>query len=153
MLIHVREEVKVFICPTFETFQPFIITQSWNHKIPIIDSHKIMMSLLQIRHLLSVKNQILSTKKTKRKMSLLQRFWSVRWETQVYRNSEFWVAHRLKSFYEVYMEVIWLFQQIGCLLVFFLIWIRVATWGEQGSPDMARTDLAFGDWLAFPADV
>lgn len=123
-----------------------------NNKITIIDSHKIMMSLLQIRHLLSVKNQTPPRKK-RRKMSSLQRFRSVRWETQVYRSSEFWVAHRQKSFYGVNMEVIWLFQQTGCLLVFFLIWIRVAAWGEQGSPEVARTDWAFGDWLAFPADL
>lgn len=31
-----------------------------------------------------------------------------------------------KIFYGVNAEVIWLFQLIGCLAVFFLIWIRVA---------------------------
>ena len=97
-----------------------------NNKIPVTDSHKIMLSLLCIKHLLSVKNQIQSTKKKRRKMSLLQRFWSIRWETQFYRSREFWVAHRPKSFYGVNMEV------TCCLLLFFLVRNKEAQrWQEQ----------------------
>lgn len=53
----------------------------------------------------------------------------------------------LKGFYGVNMEVIRLFQLIGCLVVFFIC-IRVTESGEQGNPKMMRADLVFGDWLA-----
>lgn len=68
-------------------------------------------------------------------MHLLQGFQPVSQETQGYRSNEFSVAHRLRDFYGVNTEVIWLFQKIGCLVVFFLAWIRVAESGT-GSPEM-----------------
>ena len=70
-------------------------------------------------------------------MSLLQGFHPANQETQGYGSNEFRVGHRLRDYYGVNAEVIWLFQQISCLGVFFLIWIRVAeSWG-QGSPQIA----------------
>ena len=76
--------------------------------------------------------------KTKQKeISLLQGFQPASREMQGYWSNEFRVAHRLKGFYEVNVEVVWLFQLIGCLVVFFPIWIRVAESGEQGSLEMA----------------
>ena len=85
-------------------------------------------------------------------MSLLQGFQPASQETQGYGSNKFWVAHRLRNFYGINTEVTWLFQMISCLVVFFLIWFRVAESGEQGSPEMEWTDLAFGDWLVSSAD-
>ena len=48
------------------------------------------------------------------------------------RSNEFWVAHRLRNFYGINMELIWFFQLIGCLVVF-LIWIKVAESGGKKS--------------------
>lgn len=44
-------------------------------------------------------------------------------EIQGYGNNEFRVAHRLRGFffYGINEEVIWLFQLIGCLVVFLAI--------------------------------
>ena len=64
-------------------------------------------------------------------MSLLQGFPLTSQGTQGYRNNEFSVAHRLRNFYGKNAEVVWLFQLVCCLVVFFLIWIRVAELGRR----------------------
>lgn len=70
--------------------------------------------------------------KTKWKDDFIVGFQSTSQETQGYGINEFRVAHRLRDFYGINREVIWLFQLIGCLVVFFLTWIKVAESGEQG---------------------
>lgn len=70
--------------------------------------------------------------KTKWKDDFIAGFQSASQETQGYGINEFRVAHRLRDFYGINREVIWLFQLIGCLVVFFLTWIKVAESGEQG---------------------
>lgn len=85
------------------------------------------------------KSCTLSKTKQSRKKSLLQGFRPARRGAQGYGSNESLVAHKLTGFYGVYAEVTWLFQLIGCLVVFFVIWIRVAergnkevqTWCEQ----------------------
>lgn len=64
-------------------------------------------------------------------MSLLQGFQLTSQGTQGYRNNEFSVAYRLRNFYGKNTEVVWLFQLVCCLVVFFLIWIRVAELGNK----------------------
>ena len=64
-------------------------------------------------------------------MSLLQGFQLTSQGTQGHRNNEFSVAHRLRNFYGKNAEVVWLFQLVCCLVVFFLIWIRVAELGRR----------------------
>lgn len=69
-------------------------------------------------------------------MCLLQGFQLVSWETQGYGRDGL-QDHRLRNFYRVNAEAIWLFQLIGCLGIFSLIWVRVTESGEQGSPETA----------------
>ena len=68
-------------------------------------------------------------------MGLLQGFQPTSQETQGYGNNEVWVAYRLKDFDGINTKVIW--PLVGCLLVFFLIWIRVVASEEEGSLEMA----------------
>lgn len=86
-------------------------------------------------------------------MNLFQGFALASQKIQGHGNSEFWVAPKLRDFYGINAGAIWLLQLISCLLVFFLIWIRIAESGEQGSPDMVWKDLAFEDWLPSSADL
>lgn len=85
-------------------------------------------------------------------MSLSQGFPPAIQETQDYGSSECQGTHRLRGFYGVNVVIIWLFQLIGCLVVFLPLGIRAAKSGEQGSPETVPTELVFGDWPAFSAD-
>lgn len=69
--------------------------------------------------------------KQSRKTSLLQGFSPASQETQGYENNESRAAHRLRDFLCSKCRCFWLFQLIGCLVVFFLIWIMVAESGEK----------------------
>lgn len=90
--------------------------------------------------------------KQSRKMRLLKGFRPVRWDTQGYQSNEFWVAHRLKGFWEgkcrTYLDFSadWL---PGGLLPYFG---QGSESEEQGNPKMAWIDLAFGDWPTASAD-
>ena len=48
--------------------------------------------------------------KQSRKMSFIVRLQLVKWETQGYGSSEFWVAHRLRNFYGINVEVFGFFS-------------------------------------------
>ena len=91
--------------------------------------------------------------KQSRRMSLLQGFWPA-CKLRNSRLREQWVlsCSQTKEFLWDHREVICLFQLIGCPVVFFLIWIRGAGWGERGNPELAWTDLEFEDWLVSSAD-
>lgn len=38
----------------------------------------------------------------------------------------------MKEFLQANVEVVWLFQLTGCLVVFFLAWVRIGESGKQG---------------------
>lgn len=65
-------------------------------------------------------------------------------EIEGYEGNEFWDSHRLRDFCGINVEVIWLFQLIDCLVVFFLIWTSVTESREQRSPEMVWADLVSG---------
>lgn len=100
----------------------------------------------------SVKIQTAYWIKQNRKRSLLQGFQPANQVTQGYKSNESRVAHRLRGFNGKNTKITLLFQLIGCLVVFFLIWMRVAESGNKkfrvGSNRPSRWGLA-GDlcWL------
>lgn len=56
--------------------------------------------------------------KTKHKDEFTARLSTCKPGTQECRSDEFEVAYKIRDFYEMNAEVIWLFQLIGCLVVF-----------------------------------
>lgn len=74
------------------------------------------------------------------------------WKLRAIQAMNSMLLQNWRHFYEINMEVTWFFQLISCLLVF-LILMRAAEPGEQGSSKISWKDLAFRGWLASSADV